>query len=229
MSDEELLEITKKIECISKNENLKNVIVSSRVDRLKDLNVEGLNTLSLKTIQNEISNPVVFDLINMCIFSKSKKIYSYIRHWSNYLTYAMFNNTEQKKYEDFIIENYNCVTLNNTEQKKSEDLIVEEYNSTIKHKYIFCTIAIGEKYFKSACDFAKKLNEKSDKHKVIIVSDIEGEKIKNCEFVNTPKKLTLFYPSGCFNYNLKYYPIKMASKKNCDYVLYFDADWKVAD
>jgi hypothetical protein len=99
----------------------------------------------------------------------------------------------------------------------------------MKKTYVYCTVAIGESYFNSACEFAKKLNEKSNEHKVIIVTNQPKVKIKNCTFVSIPKKLTLFYPNGVFNYNLKYYPIKIANNKKFDYIFYFDADWKVSD
>jgi hypothetical protein len=95
-------------------------------------------------------------------------------------------------------------------------------------KYVYCTIAIGEKYFKSSVEFAKELNKKSKSHKVLIVTDQKPKKIKNCEIIKSPKELTLFYPNGCFNYNLKYFPIKLASELDNDVVIYFDADWIVS-
>lgn len=93
--------------------------------------------------------------------------------------------------------------------------------------YVFCTIAIGEKYFNTAIEFAKKLNMVSKKHKVLIITNQKYKKIKNCEIITVPEYLTVFYPNGCFNYNLKYYPIKIASEYNYDFIIYFDADWEI--
>jgi hypothetical protein len=93
--------------------------------------------------------------------------------------------------------------------------------------YIYCTIAIGKKYFDISIEFAKQLNKISKNHKVLIVTDQKSKNIKNCEIQKVPEHLTLFYPNGCFNYNLKYYPIKLASESQNDVVIYFDADWMV--
>lgn len=95
--------------------------------------------------------------------------------------------------------------------------------------YIYCTIAIGENYFTSACEFAKRLNLFSKKHKVLIVTDQEFVDIENCMFHKVPSYLTLFYPNGCFNYNLKHYPIKVCSETEYNTIFYFDADWKIND
>lgn len=91
--------------------------------------------------------------------------------------------------------------------------------------YIYCTIAIGEKYYISALNFAKKLNEVSKNHKVLIITDHDILDIDNCIIQEIPENLTKFYPNGCFNYNLKYYPIKIASEFNYNVIMYFDADW----
>jgi hypothetical protein len=92
-------------------------------------------------------------------------------------------------------------------------------------KYIYCTIAIGKKYYDISVEFAKKLNKVSKNHQVLIVTDQKPKKIKNCNIQKVPKELTLFYPNGCFNYNLKYYPIKLASESQNEVIIYFDADW----
>ena len=97
-----------------------------------------------------------------------------------------------------------------------------------KYEYVFCTVAIGEKYFQSAFKFAETLNTMSKNHKVLIVTDQKiNKKLKNCQIKKIPKELKLFYPNGTFNYNLKYYPIKLASEGKSDIVMFFDADWIV--
>lgn len=93
--------------------------------------------------------------------------------------------------------------------------------------YIYCTIAIGKTYFDTSVEFAKNLNKISKNHKVLIVTDQKPKKIKNCKFVKVPNELTLFYPNGCFNYNLKYYPIELASQTEHDVIIFFDGDWMI--
>jgi hypothetical protein len=88
-------------------------------------------------------------------------------------------------------------------------------------------VAIGEKYYNSSIMFAKELNKVSKKHKVLIVTDQKEKKIKNCKTIKISNDLTLFYPNGCFNYNLKYFPIKIASETNAEFIFYFDADWMI--
>jgi len=105
-------------------------------------------------------------------------------------------------------------------------VLLSEINN-FKKKYTYCTIAIGEFYYKSAIQFAEKLNEISNTHKVLIVTDQETKKIENCEIVKIPNDSILFYPNGCFNYNLKYYPIKLLSESDNDFVIYIDSDWTV--
>jgi len=93
-------------------------------------------------------------------------------------------------------------------------------------KYIFTTIAIGQKYFDSACNFAKKLNEISTSHNLLIVTDCKFKEIENTKFVKFDEnetKVILKY----FNYNLKYIPIMECSKLDYKYVLFFDADWSI--
>jgi hypothetical protein len=93
--------------------------------------------------------------------------------------------------------------------------------------YIFCTIAIGEKYYNSSVDFAKKLNDVSTNHEFLIVTDQTIETIPNCTIIKIPENFTTFYPNGCFNYNLKYYPIKLASNIGKKTIIYLDADWMI--
>jgi hypothetical protein len=87
---------------INSNQN-KNVFMSSSIFEINQLRNDFLK------INYEINNNedyVIRDLINMCVFSQSEKIYSYSPHWTNYLTYSLFNNKLNKKFEDFIIQNF---------------------------------------------------------------------------------------------------------------------------
>lgn len=91
-------------------------------------------------------------------------------------------------------------------------------------KYVYCTIAIGEEYLKSAIKFAEKLNEKSTTHKVLIVTDGNPKEIKNTSFVKFNNNEVKFI-KNYFNYNLKYIPIMESLKFDFEFVLFFDADW----
>lgn len=92
--------------------------------------------------------------------------------------------------------------------------------------YCFCTIAIGEKYYNSAINFAIKLNEISKHHRLVIITDIVKDNIPNTIFEVIPENETLFIGSY-FNYNLKYYPIKIAQKLGFDYIIFIDSDWEI--
>ena len=93
-------------------------------------------------------------------------------------------------------------------------------------KYIYCTIAVGEKYYKSAISFAKTLNEKSKNHHVLIVTDGNIQDIKNVTFIKFNSNETTRI-KNYFNYNLKYIPVLESSKLNYEFVLFFDADWSL--
>jgi hypothetical protein len=95
-------------------------------------------------------------------------------------------------------------------------------------KYCFCTIAIGETYYNSAINFAKKLNVLSNNHHYIIVTDNIKDEIPNTTFVQIPNNEVLFI-GRYFNYNLKYYPIKCANNLEFDYIIFVDSDWKLKD
>jgi hypothetical protein len=95
-------------------------------------------------------------------------------------------------------------------------------------RYIFCTIAIGDKYLSSAIKFSEQLNEVSDNHHYLIVTDDVNHTIKNTTFIEMPKDKKLFI-HNYFNYNLKYLPIKYSSVLNYDYVIFIDADWSLGD
>jgi hypothetical protein len=92
-------------------------------------------------------------------------------------------------------------------------------------KYVYCTVAVGDRYYKSAVKFAKDLNKKTKDHHVLIVTDQKLKKIKNTTFLKLPKEELKFYPNGCFNYNLKYFPIKCAIDLKPKFILFFDSDW----
>ncbi len=95
-------------------------------------------------------------------------------------------------------------------------------------KYLYCTIAIGEKYVESAIAFAKKLNQKSKTHHMLIVTDIVCEDIENVTFKIIPEDKVLF-TRFIFNYNLKYYPLFLASSMDYEYVIFVDSDWRITD
>jgi hypothetical protein len=92
--------------------------------------------------------------------------------------------------------------------------------------YIYCTISVGLEYYNKAVEFAKKLNEIGNKHKVLIVTDIDYEDISNVIFIKLNNRETKFI-KNFFNYNLKYIPILECSKLNFDFVFYFDSDWEI--
>ena len=93
-------------------------------------------------------------------------------------------------------------------------------------KYAYCTIAIGENYLKRAIQLAENLNKLSKNHNFIIITDNEQEHIDNCKFYYLPKEETT-HIRNIFNYNLKYYPIKIVSELDYDFLIFIDADWDV--
>lgn len=93
-------------------------------------------------------------------------------------------------------------------------------------KYVFCTIAIGEKYLSSAIQLAENLNKVSNNHHFLIVSDDIDYNVDNTTMVKIPEdKKTIIH--NFFNYNLKYLPIKYSSELEFDYVIFIDADWSL--
>jgi hypothetical protein len=95
-------------------------------------------------------------------------------------------------------------------------------------RYCFCTIAVGEKYFNQSIEFAKKLNENSNSHHYVVVTDQDQIEINNVTFYNIDPSITLFI-SGFFNYNLKYLPIRKSQELGFDYIFFVDADWRLLD
>lgn len=95
-------------------------------------------------------------------------------------------------------------------------------------KYLYCTIAIGETYFNSAKNFAENLNQRSNNHHMLIVTDKTYAPIENTTIKILPDDKIVF-TSGCFNYNLKYYPLFLANQMDYDYIIFVDADWRITD
>lgn len=95
-------------------------------------------------------------------------------------------------------------------------------------RYVYCTIAIGEKYLSSAIKFSEQLNDVSNDHHFLIVTDNVNNTIKNTTFIEIPKDKKLFI-HNFFNYNLKYLPIKYSSELDFDYVIFIDADWSIGE
>jgi hypothetical protein len=95
--------------------------------------------------------------------------------------------------------------------------------------YLYCTVAVGDFYLNSAINMAKKLNEKSDTHHFLILTNIEiDEVIDNTTIKLIPDDHKLFI-KDCFNYMLKYYPLYQASKTIYEYIIFIDADWRIRD
>jgi hypothetical protein len=95
-------------------------------------------------------------------------------------------------------------------------------------RLIYCTIAIGDEYLKSAIDIATTLNKYSDTHHILIVTDKEYENFKNTSFVKIPNEYVLFI-KDVFNYMLKFYPLYLSNRLEYDYVIFIDADWRVRE
>lgn len=96
------------------------------------------------------------------------------------------------------------------------------------YKILYCTIAVGDYYLESAINISKKLNQYSNNHHMLIVSNIQNEFIKNTTFVVTPENQKIFINNG-FNYMMKYYPLYLASEMVYDYIIFIDADWRIRD
>ena len=94
--------------------------------------------------------------------------------------------------------------------------------------YTFCTIAIGEKYLTSALNLSKQLNNVSNKHHFIIVTDNINHYVDNTTMIKIPEDKKTFI-QNVFNYNLKYLPIKHSSELDFDYVIFIDADWSIGE
>jgi len=101
-------------------------------------------------------------------------------------------------------------------------------------KHIFCTLAVGDEYKSSALALANDTVSKSDDHIWVIATDeskqgddriIEHPLLEN-HIIRTPSIADHLN----FNYNLKYYPLQLASQYNeYDYIIYIDSDWRLVD
>ena len=95
--------------------------------------------------------------------------------------------------------------------------------------YTFCSLAIGERYLNNIFKTFNDLTSITSSN-FLAVTDVKLE--------NNNSRITLTsnedYPimtkdERYFNYNLKFLPIKEASKLNTDFLIYIDADWCVKD
>jgi hypothetical protein len=93
-------------------------------------------------------------------------------------------------------------------------------------KHLYCTVAVGEQYLKSALNMAHSLNDLSNEHHLLIATDIETDAIPNTTIDIIPDDKVLFI-NDCFNYMLKYYPLYKASELNYEYVIFIDSDWRI--
>lgn len=96
--------------------------------------------------------------------------------------------------------------------------------------YTYCTIAVGDSYLESAKNFAKKLNNFSNNHHMMIVTNTNGhnEIIPNTTIHKIQDDIILFIKND-FNYMTKYYPIELSINLLYDFIIFVDADWRVKD
>ena len=94
-------------------------------------------------------------------------------------------------------------------------------------KYIFTTLAIGQKYYDSAMTFSNSLMELDPETIRIIVSDIETECPTNTRMIKTEEGAQVTV-CNTFNYNLKYLALKEAINFDSEYIIFTDADWIVS-
>lgn len=95
-------------------------------------------------------------------------------------------------------------------------------------KYTYCTISIGEKYLNNTINLITKLNEHSNEHHFVVITDKLGLEFKNTTFIKISDEYKLFI-GNTFNYNLKHLPIKISSELGFDYIIFIDADWSISE
>lgn len=95
-------------------------------------------------------------------------------------------------------------------------------------KYVFTTLAIGQKYYDSSINFSNKLMDLDPNTLKIIVSDIEAEYPSNTRIIKTEENIKSIV-CNTFNYNLKYLAIKEAINFDCEYIIFTDADWIISN
>ena len=93
-------------------------------------------------------------------------------------------------------------------------------------KTLYCTVAVGEYYLNSALNMAKSLNDLSDNHHFLIVTNVKTNDIPNTTIKILPTDTVLFL-GDCFNYMLKYYPLYLASEMDYENIIFIDADWRI--
>jgi len=97
----------------------------------------------------------------------------------------------------------------------------------MNNKHLYCTLAVGERYLKSALKMVETLNKVSNDHHFLIVTHAEIPDVPpNTTIEILPEDKVLFL-GECFNYMLKYYPLYMASKTNYENIIFIDADWRI--
>jgi len=95
-------------------------------------------------------------------------------------------------------------------------------------RHLYCTIAVGDYYLNSAKEMSKVLNEKSQNHHFLIVTDKPEENYDNTTFVNIPEDQVVFINDG-FNYCLKYYPLYLAKDMEYEHIIFIDSDWRIKE
>ena len=95
-------------------------------------------------------------------------------------------------------------------------------------RYLFTTLAVGQKYYDSAINFSNKLIHLDPDVLRIIVTDINDQYPSNTKIIKIEEN-THFTVCNAFNYNLKYLAIKEAINFGSEYIIFTDADWIVSD
>ena len=94
-------------------------------------------------------------------------------------------------------------------------------------KYLFTTLAIGQKYYDTAMDFSNKLMDLDPDALRIVVSDIDTDHPANTIIIKIEEN-TQFTICNTFNYNLKYLAIKEALNFDSECIIFTDADWIIS-
>jgi hypothetical protein len=79
-----------------------NYFISSRVGNINNIKIDGINikNIDIRVLNNY--NRIYRDLLNMCIFYRSEKIYYKWGHWSNYVTFGLIHNKKLKNFDEFL-------------------------------------------------------------------------------------------------------------------------------
>ena len=103
---------------------------------------------------------------------------------------------------------------------------LSSFQNIMNSKHLYCTVAVGEYYLTSALNMAKTLNDVSDSHHFLIVTNHKIENVPNTTIELLPNDSLLFF-GNCFNYMLKYYPLYVASTMEYENIIFIDADWRI--